>query len=66
MGSQRLMSKVAIITGATSGIGRAAVMRFLKEGATFWARDADGDRFDAPSQEIGSSQLRTQTSSVHL
>ena len=61
------MSKVAIITGPASGIiGRAAVIRFLTEGAIVWATDADGDRFEALSQKIDSSQLRTQTSSRHL
>ncbi|MCS5553201.1 MAG: SDR family NAD(P)-dependent oxidoreductase, partial [SAR324 cluster bacterium] len=41
MGNQRLKSRVAIITGAASGIGRATGLRFLKEGAVVWAVDSD-------------------------
>jgi NAD(P)-dependent dehydrogenase (short-subunit alcohol dehydrogenase family) len=67
MGSQRLIYKVAIIIGAASRIiGRVAVMRLFTEGYIVWAANADGDRFDALSQKIGSSQLRTQTSSAPL
>jgi hypothetical protein len=67
MGSQRLISKVAIIIGTASGIiGRVAVMRLFTESSIVWTANAAGDRFDALSQKIGSSQLRTQTSSAPL
>ena len=64
MGNQRLKSRVAIITGAASGIGRATVLRFLKEGAVVWAVDSDGEGLDKLNREIDSSQLRTQTLDV--
>ena len=41
--NQRLKSRVAIITGAASGIGRTTALRFLKEGAVVWAADSDGE-----------------------
>ena len=40
-GRQRMMldGKIALVTGARGGIGRAIVARFLKEGATVYAAD---------------------------
>ncbi|KQW80793.1 SDR family oxidoreductase [Brevundimonas sp. Root1279] len=37
----RLQGKVALITGAGQGIGRAAAELFVAEGATVWATDVD-------------------------
>lgn len=39
----RLAGKVAVITGAGSGIGRAAAVRFAVEGAAVGVLDLDGD-----------------------
>lgn len=39
----RLQNKTAIITGAGSGLGRAAAERFAEEGATVIAADIDGE-----------------------
>jgi 3-oxoacyl-[acyl-carrier protein] reductase len=39
--SGRLLGKVAVITGAGSGIGRAATQRFAREGAAVVAADID-------------------------
>ena len=51
----RLNNKIAIVTGAASGIGKAAVQRFREEGATVIAADvteAEGIvRADAGSEE---------------
>jgi 3-oxoacyl-[acyl-carrier protein] reductase len=40
----RLVGKVALVTGAGAGIGRATVRRFAAEGARVVAADLDGDR----------------------
>jgi NAD(P)-dependent dehydrogenase (short-subunit alcohol dehydrogenase family) len=41
--SGRLDGKVAVVTGAGSGLGRAAAVRFVTEGARVHAVDRDGD-----------------------
>ena len=38
-----LTGKVALITGAGSGIGEAIARKFIKEGATVWAADRDAE-----------------------
>ena len=64
MSNLRLKSRVAVITGAASGIGRTTALRFVKEGAVVWAADSDGEGLDNLNSQIGSSQLRTQTLDV--
>ncbi len=48
----RLQDKVAIITGAASGIGRAAVHRFVAEGATVTAIDIDTRGLDETIEQL--------------
>ncbi|MGB6229954.1 MAG: SDR family NAD(P)-dependent oxidoreductase [Litorimonas sp.] len=55
----RLEGKRAIITGATGGIGRAAVERFLKEGAHVLAVSRSQDKLDALAAEIAHDHLAT-------
>lgn len=43
----RLQGKVAVITGAGSGIGRAAAERFVAEGASVVGADINQDALDA-------------------
>ena len=64
MSNQRLKSKVAIVTGAASGIGRTTALRFLKEGAVVWAADSDGEGLENLKRHIDSSQLRIQALDV--
>jgi len=42
--TDRFAGKVALITGAGSGIGRAVTLRLAREGATVLGVDIDGDR----------------------
>lgn len=50
----RLKDKVALVTGAGSGIGRATVERFLTEGAQVAACDIDGKALEALKSEFPS------------
>lgn len=43
-GQLRLLDKIAVVTGAASGIGAAVVRRFSAEGARVVAADLDADR----------------------
>ena len=48
----RLSGKVAVITGAASGIGRASVLRFVEEGATVVLADIDDEPGEALADEL--------------
>ena len=49
----RLKGKVAVITGAASGIGRGAVDLFIKEGASVVAADIQDDKGARIEEEHG-------------
>jgi 2-keto-3-deoxy-L-fuconate dehydrogenase len=44
--SKRLSGKIALITAAAQGIGRASVLRFASEGAKVWATDINQNALD--------------------
>jgi NAD(P)-dependent dehydrogenase (short-subunit alcohol dehydrogenase family) len=50
---QRLQDRVAVITGAGSGIGLATARRFAEEGAIVVAVDIDGGTGKAVADEVG-------------
>lgn len=53
----RLQGKLAIITAAASGMGRAGVERFVREGARVAAIDFNGEALDALVSEIGGDKV---------
>jgi len=53
----KLAGKVAVITGAASGIGRATLDRFVDEGARVLAADVQTDAFDELAKTHGDSVL---------
>ncbi len=64
--TNRLAGKVAIVTGAASGIGRAVSLRLLAEGARMMAVDqnAEGLAETVAAAESGDERLRTVTADV--
>ncbi|MFN0153049.1 MAG: SDR family NAD(P)-dependent oxidoreductase [Gaiella sp.] len=53
----RLTAKVALVTGAGSGIGRETALRFAAEGARVAAADLNGETAQATADEIGGEAL---------
>ncbi|XP_062187672.1 borneol dehydrogenase, mitochondrial-like [Phragmites australis] len=51
--SQRLARKVAVITGASSGIGKATAAEFVRNGAKVVLADVQGDLGRAVAEELG-------------
>lgn len=51
----RFTGKVALVTGAASGIGRASAIRLAAEGATVFAHDRDADGLAATAATITAS-----------
>ena len=48
----RLENKIALVTAAASGMGRAGVIRFAQEGARVAAVDIDQAALDAVVKEV--------------
>ena len=55
-----LENRVAVVTGGASGIGAAAVRRFVEEGACAVIGDIDADRAASLARELGKNTLAVQ------
>lgn len=53
----RLAGKIALVTGATGGIGDAVVRRLAAEGAAVVVTDLDADRCEKLADEVGGGAL---------
>ncbi|EPE99811.1 SDR family oxidoreductase [Rhizobium grahamii] len=62
--TQRLNGKIAVITGATSGIGLATAKRFAAEGARLFITGRRSDVLDAAVAEIGGNVTGIQADSA--
>src|SRR3954454_11426308 len=57
----RLRNKVAIITGAAAGIGRATAEAFVREGARVLVADRDGAGAERVVASLGDAAVSSQT-----
>lgn len=65
MSTHRLAEKVAIITGATSGIGEATARLFIAEGATVLLAGRSAERGQQIAQQLGARALFQQADVTH-
>ena len=61
-----LEGRVAIVSGATGGLGRVVARRLLDEGATLALFATNAERLDALATELGGDQERLMTRAVDL
>ena len=65
MTAQRFTGKMALIAGATGGLGRAVVLAFLEEGAQVIAADQNLEGLAALQKAAGAAVTRLQTQGLN-
>jgi NAD(P)-dependent dehydrogenase (short-subunit alcohol dehydrogenase family) len=60
----RLKDKVAIVTGAASGIGRSTAICFAREGASLVLNDIDSQGLEAAKRQSPAGSIRTAVGNV--
>uniref|UniRef100_A0A914PY38 Uncharacterized protein n=1 Tax=Panagrolaimus davidi TaxID=227884 RepID=A0A914PY38_9BILA len=55
--SKRFEGKVVIVTGSSAGIGRAAILRFAKEGASVVLHGQSKEKLDSVKAELLNSKI---------
>ena len=60
----KLKNKIALVTGAGSGIGRAVAFRFLEEGARVYVNDVARPKAEALARELGLDPERALVADV--
>lgn len=63
--TDRLKGKIAVVTAAGQGIGKAIADRFTAEGATVWASDIDAAKFDGHSYGDARALDVTDTAAIN-
>ena len=61
MSADRLAGRVALVTGAGQGIGRAIALKLAAEGAAVLANDLDADRLAALRSDVTGAGGRCET-----
>src|SRR3982751_6633801 len=54
-----LAGKMALVTGAGQGIGRASAILFLQAGASVWATDVNASKLESLGAEYPAIRIRT-------
>ena len=62
----RLQAKIAVVTGANSGIGLAAAKLFAEEGARVFMTGRRSEQLDAAVREVGGSARGIQGDIANL